>query len=267
VRLSFKIAIYMVGIIASAVILLTYLTNAKFRSLQEEVERSRFLVLALDVKATAERGLALGLALEQMNNLAEILERLHEEHPEILSLQIVSDRGDSLHHVGETRAHTGLDSALDRLRLIGVRDSQPPVDISDGATFGMMLPLVNAFDQMAGVLVLRYDRAPSLAAARDVTFDQLKIAGLALLLTAVIALILTSLYLHRLSRGFARMARLLEQPDERPGQHKPADVLEGRFSKFRAQVHALEAKVAKVDAALLQADRNGHERPPPTISR
>ena len=54
-RLSFKIAVYMVGIIAFAVILLTYLTNAKFRSLQEEVERSRFLVLALDIKATADK--------------------------------------------------------------------------------------------------------------------------------------------------------------------------------------------------------------------
>ena len=46
-RLSFKIAIYMVGVIAFALILLTYLTNAKFRSLQEEVERSRFLVLEI----------------------------------------------------------------------------------------------------------------------------------------------------------------------------------------------------------------------------
>ena len=65
--------------------------------------------------------------------------------------------------------------------------------------------------------------APSLAAARDVTFDQLKIAGLALLLMAVIALILTSLYLHRLPR-FARMGGF-GTAGRAARQHKPADVL------------------------------------------
>lgn len=251
-RLSFKIAVYMVGIIAFAVILLTYLTNAKFRSLQEEVERSRFLVLALDIKATAERGLALGLGLEQMNNLGGILERLHGEHPEILSLQIVSDRGETLHTVGAALEGTSFADRLARLQVQGNGEPSRPLDVSDDTAFGLMLPLVNAFGQIPGAVVLHYDRAPSAAAARAVTFDQLRVGAVALLLAALAALALTSFYLRGLTHGFARMTRLVEWPTDgaQSNENLPPDDLERRFQAVRAQVQELEGKVDRAESAL-----------------
>src|SRR5690625_614969 len=250
-RLSFKIVVYMVGIIAFAVILLTYLTNAKFRSLQEEVERSRFLVLALDVKATAERGLALGLGLNQMNNLAAVLKRLHGEHPEILSLQIVSDRGEALYEVGAPPDAPDVAARLARLNARAAQDPRQPMDMADAGS-GIYLALVNTFDQMVGALILHYDRQPSITAARAVTFDQLRSAGIALLAAAVAALALTSLYLRGVTGRFAQMTRLLEQPEQ--GDHPGArsDGLAARFAKMHASARELEADLARAEAALEQ---------------
>ena len=253
-RLSFQIAVYMVGIIAFAVILLTYLTNAKFRSLQEEVERSRFLMLALDIRATAERGLALGLDLDQMNNLAGVLERLHGEHPEILSLQIVSDRGETLHAVGTMPAGTNVAERLVRLQVRSDGEFNQSLDVSTDTAFGLMLPLVNAFDQTSGAVVVHYDRAPSAAAARLVTFDQLRVAAMALLFAALAALALTTFYLRGLTHGFARMTRLIEQPADAPqtDQDLPSDDLEQRFRTVRAGMEELEGKVDRAESALQQ---------------
>lgn len=248
-RLSFKIAIYMVGVIAFALILLTYLTNAKFRSLQEEVERSRFLVLALDIKATAERGLALGLGLEQMNNLAGILNRLRSEHPEILSLQIVNDRGDSLHGSEATLERPQLAQALQRIKVQSGSESSCAVELSSEAAFGLALPLVNSFGQVVGAVVLQYDRATSDMAARAVTFEQVRIGGLTLLLAGLIAMTFTAAYMRRLTRSFVEMTRLIEVPpgaSTRPAAH----TLDRRFHQMRAQAEELEGKVAEVEKAL-----------------
>ncbi|HLS68287.1 MAG TPA: hypothetical protein VK035_03015 [Kiloniellales bacterium] len=254
-RLSVKIAVYMVGVIAFALILLTYLTNAKFRSLQEEVERSRFMVLALDIKATAERGLALGLDLEQMNNLAGILERLRAEHPDILSLQIISSQGDRLHATGSTPVEQPLGKLLERLEPQATSESGRAIELPGEAAFGFALPLVNSFGQAVGAVVLHYDRAASDAATRAVTLEQLRFGILVLLLAGVAALALARIQLRGLTRSFARMTHLVEKPVEEPetppdSADAMGDDLTRRLQRVRAQAQELESKVAKAENLL-----------------
>lgn len=249
-RLSVKIAVYMVGIIAFALLLLTYLTNAKFRSLQEEVERSRFLALALDVKGTAERGLALGLGLEQMGNLAAVLARIDEDHPEILSLRVLDDQGDELFAAGRPLEPAATEAGLRHLRGPG---AEPVLrDASGESAFGFMIPLVNTFGQVAGVVVLHYDRAPAAAAARQVTLEQLRAAGLALLLGGLVALVAATLYLRGVTRGFARMTRWAEEVEPAEPAIEPegrADDLERRFLTVRRRAAEVEEMMARAESA------------------
>ncbi|MDF2095507.1 hypothetical protein [Aquibaculum arenosum] len=250
-RLSVKIAVYMVGIIAFALLLLTYLTNAKFRSLQEEVEQSRFLVLALDVKTTAERGLALGLTLEQMDNLGGILHRLVETHGDILSLVILDQQGELLHLAGALPDDSGLSSGLERLQR-PERGGDDTLVLSNSRSFGLMVPLLNAFGQQAGVVALHYDRAASSALVRQVTLEQLRFGLAALLLSCVAALLLTGWYLRGVTQGFARLTRLVEGRERQAPVvgGLPADDLERRFQVVHQQVGELEAKVEKAENAL-----------------
>lgn len=251
-RLSVKIAVYMVGIIAFALLLLTYLTNAKFRSLQEEVEQSRFLVLALDVKTTAERGLALGLTLEQMDNLGGILRRLVESHGDILSLAILDDQGELLHLAGTPPDDASLSEGLQRLQRPERDGGDDTLVLSDSHSFGLMVPLLNAFGQQAGVVALHYDRAASSALVRQVTLEQVRFALAALLLSCVAALLLTSWYLRGVTQGFARLTRLVEGRERHASVDSglPADDLERRFQVVHQQVGELEAKVEEAENAL-----------------
>lgn len=251
-RLSIKIAIYMLGVIAFAVVLLTYLTNAKFRSVQEEVERSRFLVLALDVKATAERGLALGLGLDQMINLGSVLSRLKQDYPEILALQIIDDRGVTLYAAGTPLEGEISATAIERLGTTGEGGQRQALDATGTAASGVMVPLANAFGQTTGALVLQYDRAASEAAAGAVTLEQVRTGALALLLSALAALVLTALYLRGVTRRFAHMTRWMEQ-GERPAlvaEGRAAEELERRVVAVRQQLDEVERLTARAESAL-----------------
>lgn len=250
-RLSVKIAVYMLGVIAFAVLLLTYLTNAKFRSLQEEVERSRFLALALDIKGTAERGLALGLDLEQMDNLGAILDRLDREHPEILSLRILDDQGEELHAAGPPLEPTATTAGLHHLRVLGEAGGEAGLrDVSGDSAFGLMVPMVNAFGQVAGVLVLHYDRAPAEAAARAVTLEQMQFAALALLFGGLAALLTAALYLRGVTRGFARMTRWAEEEASASAAEGADDDLERRFLEVRRRADEVEEMVVRAENRL-----------------
>lgn len=250
-RLSVKIAVYMLGVIAFAVLLLTYLTNAKFRSLQEEVERSRFLALALDVKGTAERGLALGLGLEEMHNLGAILARLDRDHPEILSLRILDDQGGELHAAGPALEPAATLAGLHHLRVPGTAGGEAGLrDVSGDSAFGLMVPLLNAFGQATGVLVLHYDRGSAAAAARAVTLEQLRVAALALLVGGLGALLTAALYLRGVTRGFARMTRWAEEETPAAVAEGGEDDLERRFLAVRHRADEVEAMVVRAENSL-----------------
>lgn len=207
-RLSVKIGLYVLGVLCFAVALTSYLTYSKFRSLFEEIESSRFEVIALDMKSTLERSLALGLQLEQMENIGPLVDRTLNQHPTLLSLEIVNAQREVLYRGG--RVVTQDDNRPVHLtHIFQTRVGAPPVrdpqTLSGDLAFGLVIPLVNSFDQPTGAIVLYYSRLAGDTAAADVLRRMMTTAFLALALGGLVAVLVVGLQFRPMTRSVGRM--------------------------------------------------------------
>lgn len=238
-NLSAKISLYVVCLLAFAIGLLTFLSNAKFRSLQEEVERSRYTTLALDARAIAERGLALGLELENMTNLGPIPERIALRHGEILSVRIIDDRGEDLFGYGDPVEPQATVAALRLIRSGAASDTGATVrDVSGATAFGVMAPLVNGFGRPVGAVVIHYDRRATDTAIQEITREQIIAALIAFIAGSLFAYVAVALLMRPTSRRFVQLALVAEgrEPLATVDDAARTAPLESRFLAARHQV-------------------------------
>lgn len=207
-RLSFKIGLYVLAVLCFAVALTSYLTYSKFRSLHEEIESSRFEVIALDLKSTIERSLDLGLQLEQMENIAPLVDRTLNQHPTILSLEVVNAQRESLYHGGRTVTQDdNRPVALGHMfqTRVGAPQVRDPQTLSGDIAFGLAVPLVNSFDQTTGAIVLYYSRLAGDSAAAEVLRRMMTTAFVVLGLGGLGAVLAVGLQFRPMTRSIGRM--------------------------------------------------------------
>ena len=249
-NLSAKISLYVICLLAFAIALLTFLSNAKFRSLQEEVERSRYTTLALEARAIAERGLALGLDLENMSNLVPVPERIAQRHGDILAVRIVDDQGEELFGFGAPVEPQAVLAALRLMRAGATSDIGATVrDVPGETAFGVMAPLVNSFGRPVGAVVLHYDRSATDTAIREMTREQILAALVAFFIGSLIAYIAVALLMRPTTNRFVRLARVAEgrEPLEAFGAASPAQPLESRFVAARRRVEETDDLLGRAE--------------------
>ncbi|MGF1527586.1 MAG: PDC sensor domain-containing protein [Candidatus Competibacterales bacterium] len=264
-KLGQKLTLLLGLILVIAVGLTLYLNQSKFRRLYNDVEQSRFIALAVDINQTIERGFNLGLALSQLVNVQEIVERRLAQEPQLIGIYVFDETGRMLFRAERaTNVRASPDplevsSWLERLNA----DREPWIATAHRSnTAG--IALVNNFGVLEGGVALVYDRMEGYLTLVQVFIDQLLYGGAALMA----ALLLGGWIIGHLSRRILAeivkvrpAAKALEEnaSDDAPGegdpggQHSPgaanaaADPFVSQLQKLKRQLHEAERQLERVD--------------------
>lgn len=195
-------AIWLVLILALSLSL--FLNHAKFDATYAEMSRSRFQVLALDVRNAVESGLELGLGLGELRSPQQMVERAEADAAEVRSVVVADIRGAVLFDSDGLKEEKTLPAAqVADIAALGHSDRAWSATLGTEALLG--LPILNPFQVPVGVVVLRYD-ASAMATVKDKALADMLEAMLIIVVALTIATVpLVMWTFSGVRRTFAKM--------------------------------------------------------------
>ena len=204
-RIWWRIAALLCLVFAVMLGLQAFLNYSNYRKTYLNLNLSRHLVLAKDVRQTVESGLNLGLRPTANVQLLGVLERISQRQTGIEYVAIADDAGE----VAGSGALPAL-SPADWRALTGKADGDAGAgagvywQATGGQTMQLGMPFVNSFGGKAGVIVIGYQRAPlerTLARMRGkLALDYLATLALAALCVTGAVLVMTRRFAAELDR-------------------------------------------------------------------
>ena len=223
-----KIEVAVSIVMLCAMALLATMMLAKFNSTLAELAESRISVIVHDMRDTIEQGLALGIGLQELNNVHETIERASRRDTKISAIYVIDQKGTVLYRSPSAALDlpdvviTGWEKATLNKRLVS---SQV------GSVIDTVSVLKNSFSQPVGLLLVKYD-ARALRERQDAFLAHfLHQAFLYLLVGMALTALLAWILLRRIQRTDTRLAEMLEEADfssTKPGKELPA----GRASEL-----------------------------------
>lgn len=210
--LTLKISTAILSIIVFALSLLVFLTYFKYESTLAQLVRSRFLVIASDIKNTVHRGLSLGVTLSELQGIQEVIEEAKNNHPHILSIKVFEFTSDDQAKTVYNTRLAGIGGNIPELwlrtMLISKKAEEWYLKGEEANVIGV--PIVNNFGKHIGGIAIRYSQ--HYIHEQSVQMLNNLLRKLSLILTAVSLFVLVGSYLlfYPISKSFSRMSNLLE---------------------------------------------------------
>ena len=182
-------------VLAFAIGMATLLNSFKFEATFDRLQRSRIASVGSDVADAASRSAALGISLENMAALAELLKRQSGTDRLIAGIDVFGEDGQVLHSSEDARRGATVPYAwLAAMRRPGAREffAREPGYFVAGA------PIRNSFDVVLGGVAVRYarephDRSAALARRTFAEYGAIAFAVAALLCSAMLAWLVSRL--------------------------------------------------------------------------
>lgn len=263
-RLSIKLSLFATSVLIFAVALITFLNYTKYRNLSDEIERGRYEVLLQEMRGTLERGLALGLHLDQIRNTEPIMARLRSAYPAIDAIQVVDSNGAVIYAAGDLAAATAVSARLAELANSQGRSAIEPIHLAGQP--GLVAPLTNSFGKTVGAIVLAYQAVGALEAGEGLGLWPIELAVLVTLFGAAAIFVGVALLSRGLSRTFLRLCALTEglgrTEDAAAAEQVLVPAADGvseelldadlvsRFNRTRQQAERLERDIERCRAIL-----------------
>ena len=194
-----KISITIILLLFFLLSLNTFLNFFNFQTTYSELVRSRFDVIAKDLKNTIEYNINLGLSLSEAKNLQDVLHDILKLDKDITFIKIFNAKGNILFDTDSagvgTQAPEDWVATLNKADPSGLSFSDP-----SGKNLVIGIPIEDNFNVMAGAFALGYAASVQDEAVSGMLGYLLKF------LVAVLACfsILTFFFVHILSKGFTR---------------------------------------------------------------
>ncbi|KQW89119.1 hypothetical protein ASC94_21920 [Massilia sp. Root418] len=257
-RIWWRIAALLCLVFAVMLALQVFLNYSNYRKTYLNLNLSRHLVLAKDVRQTVEAGLNLGLRPTANVQLMAVLERIGLRQTGISYVAIADDAGE----VVGSGALPALSPAAWRA-LAGKATADAYWQDADDATLQLGMPFANSFGGKAGVIVIGYARAPveqAIAAMRTkLALDYLAVVALAALCVSGAVLLMTRSFAAQLERLAGAIAgALAPAPVPVPASAQTADGAGGDMADDVAQFIAVSREAAQ---ALAQAQHQTQQQP------
>ena len=205
--LSLKITLPIVLISVLALGLTSFLNLGKFERGFDEIERSRIDFVLADVRGNLETGIDLGLALKDLANAQAIIDFQAGADADIISISLFDADGKVVFHTG-----TPLAELPPAWQNQGKDRGQPSWRLLEAGTLIVGTRLTSAIGTDAGGVLLQYSRRHRDAVIRTVARELLLASGLAVLLTAVLALLAISSIVHNTNRKLQQYAGSVDAP-------------------------------------------------------
>ncbi|BAI73684.1 hypothetical protein AZL_a01530 (plasmid) [Azospirillum sp. B510] len=211
--LSTKIMLLLQVALCFALASTAVLSYLKMERMVEETVASRFRVVAHGLSGEVEGAVNLGVALNALRNLDEMIQRALVRDLQITGLMLFNDRGEVLGAAGSNAVRGTLpDSWLAAFRRDGQTDRG--AKIVDGGSQVLLIGIGNAYGGVAGGVALTYSLDTVRAGIRG-TIPELATFGAINLATCyVISMIVVWLVMRRLQRCLRDAAIIVEAAAE-----------------------------------------------------
>ena len=131
-------------VIVFTLVLVSFLNDSNYRKNYAELTRSRYLVLANNLKQTIEDSLNLGLRLGQLEPVLDRLDEIKDREPNVLLVQVFTDQGQTVLSTGRTLIGKSVNPAW-LLQLDRVKKDGNWQDASDTG-YQVAIPIINNFN-------------------------------------------------------------------------------------------------------------------------
>ncbi len=231
-----KLSLTVVTLLVFGLGLVAYLNYARYAETNRALLRSRVEVIGLELQGAIQAPMTLGVALQDLPVLSDMIERARLRWTELLAVTVVSPSGQAL--------AGGLpDYAI------------PPPKTSDGVwsldlrgAFVLGFPLVNGFGRTEGHLILYQDRGPLEARLQEIAWELVELYSAIALPLALLGI----LGVHLALRGVVGELRRVDRRLDGTLQEPPRGVLEQGAESFRVASAAVERKLEEGESLLAQ---------------
>lgn len=256
--LSRKVSAALAAILLSTMVLIAIFGYHKFHDLMSEQVRSRYSFVVFTIKKSVEDRLSLGLALRQLRQMQDIIEREKVGDANILGIEIYDERGEILFNTD--RGAIGASVPPEWLSVLGGVATQP-FSLVDEDNLVVGLPLVNTLGKVEGAVILRYPSAYLEAELGDL-LGSLAMRWLVVLgVFAVIAVFGALAMFRSVGTKLAAMETALGKVLAEGGEVVPdpasGDPFEKRYAEFAAKSREAIDHIRDATAEVERLDRLG----------
>lgn len=232
--LRFRIGAQLFSVVFASMALSAYLNYSNFDKTQRQLAESRVLVSVSEVKRAISGALGLGLSLEELSNLSDILQRglVSSQSAGVLDLSILNNQGDLVASSSSEKPYWG-----DVLSWPIERQNKETLRSLSSEHFAIGIPLMNSFSEQSGWLIVAYDGKEQLV-ARGKMLDELLIDLAIALAVALFSLVMGIYWLmNPFLTGLERVRDATAQKNDCLDQQ--VNELSVEYSRFNKEVMAI----------------------------
>ena len=233
--LARKVSAALVSILLFTLLLAGFFAYYKFESVYSSLVQSRYSFVVFTIKKRVEDSLNLGLALRQIRQVQDILEREKMRDAQVMALEVFDFRGEVLFDTD--RGAIGSRVSANLVDSLKANTGQPFGAVDEDALI-VGLPLINNLGKIEGGVVLRYPAVYIEHGLGGLLFHLAKSVALQLTVFAVMGVAGIYLLFGRVGRKLTAMQTTLDAVISVGGHAEPgpgADEFEIQFAEFVAK--------------------------------
>ncbi len=143
-------------VLGFSLVLISLLNYFKYEKTFSALQRSKFEVIARDLKAAAETGMNIGLPLPALKNMQDLITRERRRDEQILNIEIFDTDGTVLYSTRPGGAGAKVSPKL----LDALRHAKGKAwELNDKDSFLVGVPISNNFGRLSGGLAIRYAKS------------------------------------------------------------------------------------------------------------
>jgi sensor histidine kinase regulating citrate/malate metabolism len=254
--LKFYLALSIIVIMAFTLVVVSFLNYYNFEKDLDGFVKSRFLVIAKDLKGTVEYGLNLGLGVPELRNVQHIVEQIKASDADISSVFILDMDGRILFHSDPQRI--GQTIVAKDVEELAKSDPQGSL-LKGDRDYMTTMPLLNNFDVREGILVVAYPSRLLEQPKQDMIQFLLQrfliIGGIFAVLAFLVISFFAALFLRTLDHLSEALSKLLQGvPFAAEGQSEPpaggASEVENKYLRFHETTAGLLRRLRALEQRL-----------------
>ena len=215
-RFSFKISIILIMILFFSLLLNSFLNFFNFEKTYKDLVCSRFFIAGKDLKNIIEYQLNLGLYLQELKNIQELIDEIKSKDKSITAIEVFDENGNILfdtemNKIGTRVNENILSGAKKIVKIKGKNASEEkPVTVMDSGQGIIILPVTNTYDIRVGSIALAYPEYIVTKPVGRILFYLAVAFVVSFLLFSGITFVAVNIISKNLSTGFIAMKNSLD---------------------------------------------------------
>jgi len=258
--LSLRLTAAIFVILLSALALTATLNYFKFESTLSGLQQSRISVISLNIKQSVQSGTDLGLALKELRDIQDVIDRARKADSQILSISVFDRQGRVLFASSADPAAAGTPTQAVAPEWVranrGATTEEALWRTNDPTAFVVGAAIHNTFDRVIGGVAVRFSRAVFQNMLDEMLATLAKSTGIVLVSFGLLCGLVVFLVFASLARSARRMdERLQALLESRPVDHDVTarSAIEREFLAFSDKTEAALQALAEAEGRLQKA--------------